>query len=457
MEKASWQFQQEANSSIKNANENTEIQEVSRTSRGNENQNELSVINVRIIMLQKLRFLLQNKCRMWNECLIYKVPFHLRKWNKEAYTPNVISIGPYHHNKKKFQTMEKLKESYFKRFMKRTERNREDLLSFIKEMEDSIQRCYVETVQLNWDDFAQMILLDATFILEIFLKCNYGEWSRNDPIFVDGWRYIMVQHELLLLENQLPFFVIEILYHLALPSYSNSFPLIQLSFRFFKSLNILDKPPEAEIRHFGDLLRFFQLPKKLPERELKKSNPKYSATQLHEAGVKFKLASSKCILDLHFENGVLEIPLLDFQDDTEACVRNIMALEQCDFAMHRHITDFYLILDHLINIDKDVDLLCDKGIIVNCLGDNNVITSMINKLNRGIFRRDMNAKHYKICEDLNKFYDEPWHRWRALLRHKYFSTPWGTASTIAAVILLVLTLIQTVCSIIQIVPIVKSW
>ena len=402
-------------------------------------------------MSQMLRFQLQNECR------IYKVPFHLRKWNKEAYTPNVISIGPYHHNKKKFQTMEKLKERYFERFMQRTERNREDLLSTIKVMEDSIQRCYVETVQLNWDDFAQMILLDATFILEIFLECNFGECPRNDPMFVEAWRYDMVQHELLLLENQLPFFVIEKLYHLALPSYSNSFPLIQLSFRFFKSLNIHDKAPEAKIRHFGDLLRFFQLPDDLPEREPKMTYPKYSATQLHEAGVKFKLASSKCILDLSFEKGVLEIPLLDFQDDTEACVRNIMALEQCDFAMERHITDFYLILDRLINIDKDVDLLCDKGIIVNCLGDNNVITSMINKLNRGIFRGDMNAKHYKICEDLNKFYEEPWHRWKALLRHKYFSTPWGTASTIAAVILLVLTLIQTVCSIIQIVPIVKSW
>ena len=218
-------------------------------------------------------------------------------------------------------------------------------------------------------------------------------------------------------------------------------------------MNIHDKAPEAEIQNFGDLLRFFQLPNDPPERQLEMIYPMYSATQLHEAGVTFKKASSKCVLDINFEKGVLEIPLLDFQDDTEARVRNIMALEQCDLAMHRHITDFYLILDRLINTDKDVDLLCDKGIIVNSLGDSNVITSMINKLNRGIFRSDLNTRHYKLCEDLNKFYEQPWHRWKALLRHKYFSTPCRTASTIAAVILLVLTFIQTVCSIIQILPI----
>ena len=48
--------------------------------------------------------------RTSTECRIYKVPYHLRKWNEEAYTPQVISIGPYHHSKKEFQPMEKHNE-----------------------------------------------------------------------------------------------------------------------------------------------------------------------------------------------------------------------------------------------------------------------------------------------------------------------------------------------------------
>ena len=45
-------------------------------------------------------------------------------------------------------------------------------------------------------------------------------------------------------------------------------------------------------------------------------------------------------------------------------------------------------LDHLINTSKDVDLLSDEGIIDNRLGDSNAVTTMINNLNKGIFRRD---------------------------------------------------------------------
>ena len=131
---------------------------------------------------------------------------------------------------------------------------------------------------------------------------------------------------------------------------------------------------------------------------------------MHEVGVKFKVIASKCILDLSFEKGVLKIPLLEFMDSTEAHTRNIMSLEQCEIQNDRYITDFYLILDRLINTTKDVDLLCDKEIIVNSLGDNNVVTSMISNLNRGIFGGDMNSDYSHVCEALNKFYEVPWHR-----------------------------------------------
>ena len=102
----------------------------------------------------------------------------------------------------------------------------------------------------------------------------------------------------------------------------------------------------------------------------------------------------------------------------------MMALEQCDYRRKAYITDFYLILDHLINTTKDVDLLSDEGIIDNGLGDSNAVTSMINNLNKGIFKRYMNSEFYDLCNDLSKFYEIPSHRWKATLKHKYFSTLW---------------------------------
>ena len=250
--------------------------------------------------------------------------------------------------------------------------------------------------------------------------------------------------------------LIKELYHHALPSLSNSLSLIQLTFNYFDHWNIHKKAPEGEIKHFTDLLRFFALPPhdNLPQRNSITVFPKYSATQLREAGVKFEVGPNKCVLDLSFKEGVLEFPLLEFVDFTEARVRNIMALEQCYDTKDRYITDFYIILDYLIDTAKDVDLLVEKRIIVNSLGDSNAVAFMINNLNTNISMPDDYSNYYHICQKLNTFCEKRWHRWKALLKHQYFSTPWRVASTIAAIILLVLTLIQTVCSIIQIVPIV---
>ena len=115
------------------------------------------------------------------------------------------------------------------------------------------------------------------------------------------------------------------------------------------------------------------------------------------------------------------------------------------------ITDYLIILDFLINTTKDMDLLCDKEIVVNYLGDNKVATSVVNRLNTEVSWLGIDSKYSNICEELNDFGKEPRNRWIAILRHEYFNTPWRGAATIAAFILLLLTLIQSVCSIYQVV------
>jgi hypothetical protein len=50
------------------------------------------------------------------ECCICRVPHVIRKLNEEAYTPQVISIGPFHHGNKILETMEMVKVRYFKKF-----------------------------------------------------------------------------------------------------------------------------------------------------------------------------------------------------------------------------------------------------------------------------------------------------------------------------------------------------
>ncbi|KAK7825033.1 upf0481 protein, partial [Quercus suber] len=260
-----------------------------------------------------------------------------------------------------------------------------------------------------------------------------------------------IRLDLLLLENQLQFFVIERLHHLAFPSLSDYNGLLELSYNYFGHFNMqsLQALPNVKIEHFTDLLPTFQIPPL--EKQQKKGNQQNdllnTATQLHEAGVKFEVVTSERRFDIKFEKGVLKIPPLKLDNWTEVVTRNIMALEQTRYIKDTYFTDYLFLMDSLINTRKDVDFLCGKQILVNYLGDNSAANSMINNLNKGIEWIAVRNDYIDLYNKLNSFYENHWHRRQATLKREYFSTPWRGASTLAAIVLLVLTFIQTACSI----------
>ena len=181
--------------------------------------------------------------------------------------------------------------------MKQSEIDSKYLVDTIREMEKIIRGCYAEKIDLTPDRFVKMILVDACFILEHLFRCSF---KKGDDLMVGEPRVDVVMLDLLLLENQLPFFVIEKLYNLASPSLSKANPalssdhgLLKLSFNYFKYV-IINKQfikalPNMKIEHFTDLIRMFQIPP--PKMQPKRGNEiiycSYTATQLHEAGVKF--------------------------------------------------------------------------------------------------------------------------------------------------------------------------
>ena len=129
----------------------------------------------------------------------------------------------------------------------------------------------------------------------------------------------------------------------------------------------------------------------------------YSATQLHEAGVKFEVGTSKCYYDIKFEKGVLKIPSFQIETRTEVVARNIIALEQTQYIENAYYTDYFNLLDFLIDTKEDVDLLCDKKILVNYLGDNNVVKSMINNINSSVILSWTRDDYMDLCKELNCF------------------------------------------------------
>ncbi|KAF5938974.1 hypothetical protein HYC85_023233 [Camellia sinensis] len=209
------------------------------------------------------------------ECCIYKVPKKLKKINEKAYTPLRVSIGPLHHGKEGLEDMEEHKLRYFNDFMQQSGKSLEELVKIMEEMEKGIRQCYAETINLKSKFFLEIILVDAAFIIEVLLRYWFDDLrTPNDRIFSKPWMIYDIKYDLLLLENQIPFFVLQDLFKMTniqeffqfsrnetLPN-----PFILTLNWLMRSLEIGEpRVPEhinpSEIKHVLDLLRICLIPK----------------------------------------------------------------------------------------------------------------------------------------------------------------------------------------------------
>ncbi|KAF5465139.1 hypothetical protein F2P56_015170 [Juglans regia] len=175
----------------------------------------------------------------------------------------------------------------------------------------------------------------------------------------------------------------------------------------------------------------------------------HSATELEEAGIKFKKVEKSNLISIKFNNGLMEISPLSIHDHTETYLRNLIAYEQyCDRQNGlNYVYNYVRFMDHLINSPKYVELLRRKGIIINRLGDDESISSMVNKL--GHYVRFLTNIYARTFKNLNIHCKRRRNVWMAKLRRDYFSSPWALLSFLAAVLLLALAIAQTIFSIIH--------
>ncbi|XP_040374903.1 UPF0481 protein At3g47200 [Rosa chinensis] len=333
---------------------------------------------------------------------IYRAPQRLRHKREEAYTPKLVSIGPLHHGKKDLLPME--------------EHKKRDL------------------VDEN--------------------DCVYGKPN----LLWDLWP------DMLLLENQLPFFILEELSQdLELTKRTS---MVFLSHYFFVDNLVMAiegteeeneekiRSHQLEVKHLLDLLRtLLILPIMLKSQDgvLGTYGTSPTMTELHQAGISFKVGESRDLLAIQFTDGVLEVPKLTVWDQTEVAMRNIIAFEQCEFPPEvQYVSDYVAVLDCFVNTAKDVELLVDCGIVENNLGDSKDVSRLINSLGSGLMVDPHHFYYSAICQNLIDHCNSRWNKRMANLRQNYFNTPWTTISVVAASILLVLTFIQTVSSVISI-------
>ena len=399
------------------------------------------------------------------ECCIYRVPNSFRKVRPEAYTPQLISIGPLHRGDKRLKDMEQQKLRYLNEFAERAVKGiyeMECLVIGIQKNEARIRASYSENFsEITSSDFIEMILLDALFIIELLKDSNdlehysesrAGKFHNGHSKSIKPWMIFDIREDLMLLENQLPFFIIKEIYDTSYRKEGKSIPFLELATFFFgkytfsQGVKNTDQDVEGS-RHFTDLLRNFMLKGSIQRGcSFNRIKLKYNAVMLREAGVKFQVTEDRCLVNIiTFEEGVLKIPRLEVDYCFERLVRNIMALEQCRYPYKAYVCCYIKFMDHLIDSAEDVDLLAQNGIILNWLGDDAAVSKMINELCETI--TDTYTFYDDICREMNDHYENRWNHRKATLKLVYFPNVWRGTATVAAAILLILTLIQTITSV----------
>ncbi|KAH7837137.1 hypothetical protein Vadar_010064 [Vaccinium darrowii] len=387
-------------------------------------------------------------------CCIFRVPQHLVQINEKAYHPRIVSIGPYHHGKPDLSKIEELKWTYLGELLARTPQNGLKLdgyFELIAPMENKIRDCYSEYIPFNGSDLIKMMVLDGLFIIELLSK-----WTRlaprapGDPIFNMAWIGTFIDRDLLRLENQIPFFVLQTLFEntRVLRSGGDDLSLRLLFVSFFNYLmprpvEVLKRIGNVEGKHLLDLFRLSFIRPSHPQHPRNKDVQLIpSVEKLNAAGIKFKATKCDTFLDIIFHNGVLKIPKIKIDDATTLLFLNCVAFEQCYGYCSNHMTAYTTFMSLLIKNPSDVGFLCDKEVMENYFGTEKEVVQFFDNMGKEVVCSFGNNYLSKVAEDVNQYRRESWHVQWAGFKHTYFNTPWTFISALAAFILLLLTMIQ---------------
>ncbi|KAK9288249.1 hypothetical protein L1049_016699 [Liquidambar formosana] len=401
---------------------------------------------------------------------ICRVPETTRKENENAYAPGIISIGPLHHGKPTLKQMEDHKWRYLYTLLSRKpsqqevatnlEASLDGCVKSLRESEHRARKCYAEDINLTSDEFVEMMLLDGCFIIELFLKYAFrGLRRRSDPIFFTTGIFCSLRLNMILLENQLPFFVLQQLFNIVPLPRQCTQSLTELAFRFFESIIPKDKHDKhvfqekfnLEGNHLLDLIHNCLLPTISRVRPKKVGVQKRldCATKLQEEGIKFNDKTAHSLLDVRFVNGVIEIPPMKILHYTETLLRNLVALEQCYGGCTPHVTSYAFLMKSLVCCEKDVRLLLRREILANSSGSEIEVLDLFKSLYK---ENDVKDFYYDgLCEQVNEYRRTSWFVWwrKLFLPNNVQKTPKSVMVLFAVVLFLLLTFLGTLFSILS--------
>ncbi|KHG19586.1 hypothetical protein F383_24948 [Gossypium arboreum] len=410
--------------------------------------------------------------------LIRKVPSTLPRTEDfmQYFKPKVISIGPIHHDDPALHESKKLKLKLAAQFVNNIRVDRESLYSNMKKEIDGLKKCYdpqeLEKHSNDNEKVAWMFFVDGCAILQaVYMRySNSDDYHVYDPLYIKNDLLTFVYSDLFLLENQLPFRVLELL-----TSLRGGKKFMNAIKRFID--NPVTTPAEikepqdrfcssgwwpqqeGERIHLLHLLRvrllfrkekswphnriFIYLINQSDHRRTKRSHlhPSRNVKELKNAWIWLKASKTRSLTDISFNRyffvGILQLPPITVDDST----MNLIAYEMCpDFYNNFTVTSYMGFLDSLIDEAEDVKELRDAGILFNRLGSDKEVAKLVKKMNMDLFPSPMIYKHVKL--QMHNHREKMWIKYPAQVYRTFFRTRWTFFAFVGAIAALIIGALQ---------------
>ncbi|KAK9057490.1 hypothetical protein SSX86_022326 [Deinandra increscens subsp. villosa] len=419
----------------------------------------------------RLDYHVENEARHRNQSSpsIFMVPSRLRDVSPNSFNPRVVSIGPLHKDDVNVQAFEGQKSCYLIYLMNRIKNSSKEevwktCMQKAYTLMNKIKACYVwpETMSYSDAEIAEMMVIDACFILEFTYQPVY---DKESLYLKDELQYKSVMDDLVLLENQIPLFFLNEIYHCTILKFDSHASLIKLihellhgkisNFIFSTTLEInINDNSISSANHILSLLHQCYMPRD-DMKEVRLGSRIHSAIDLDMAGVKLKPSNETenptWVMGIEMKQNrfpyrpTLVMPKLKVRDSTEFLLRNLIAYEQ-SLKTKMYFTSYSNAMNMLVNTQEDVAKLVDSEVLVNLMGSNEEAANMINNLGKNVRAHTFYEEEWK---KLNKYCKGYWPKHIARVRSTYFQSRWSVIALLAGIILFVLQVVQTIFTILS--------
>ena len=419
-----------------------------------------------------------------------KVPLRLREnpRSKDYFDPTAISFGPYHHGERELQEIGTIKTEVMLKFIKESDKSFPEFYYKVRNMNHLTRACYVDCLEEKYcdDTFALIMLRDGCFISYLLDIVEDKKWDKVLELFVNHGKLLgiaSVIKDMLLLENQIPLAVLELLMSLR---YNNKKVVPKMINKFiyeFLGISLKEVPEDMNVEFLG--ISPEEVPKDINEEpqdhclleciqkefskvvDRKKEHslcfnkepeayPSFrSVSELKAMGIHCKPTNSGhplkkrisfSIFDIEFIPGFfysqLKLPPLVLDHASVILWNNLIAFELSPACKTDIVfVAYFSFLNALIANTDDVKELRSKRIILNFAGSDEEMFKFFKEIYTGTIRGEGIYRY--VREDIEKHCRSKIGPWADEVIYKYFRNPWSALGLFAAIAAIVLSFLQT--------------